>query len=222
MWERLFNIFESKKEKHPKFIIKGVPYFSQWESPNLVHQIIKGEISAKDDSFWKNSGATNEDEYERWARNMCGMACLKMILSHKFNKNFPIIELGKKCANYGGYVERESAIDGLYYKPFVKFIKDEFGLEGKVIAPLDQDGIRKELDYGNYVIASVSHEIRNPESKPIKKGGHLVLVLGFDMEKKIFLIHNPSGDTDGNQKYSEISFSDFSKFFAGRGITING
>lgn len=203
-------------------LIRNVPYYSQWESPKLVRRILEDKISAKNDPSWKSSGARNPTEYELWSKNGCGMACLKMVLAYKTGKKLQIVKLGKKCASYGGYKIRWEKIDGLYYYPFLKFINKEFGLSGKVLAPMSTKDIVKKIKNNNFVIASVHHSIRNPSSNPSKKGGHLILVLGFDSERRIFYFHNPSGHLKSTQEYAEISYVDFGKFFANRGIVIEG
>ena len=208
------------KKPLPYFIISDVPYYSQWESSELVGKIIKSEISAQDDPLWKKSGAKTPQEYEYWAKNLCGMACLKMILKREFAKNIPIIKLGKKCAKYGGYIENEDTIDGLYYAHFKKFIADEFGLKGKIFTPLSINNIIEEISSGHYVIASVNQKIRNPKSRPTSKGGHLILMLGFDLDHEYLFFHDPSGDQKNNQSYAKISFERFGNFFAERGVSI--
>ena len=217
---KFLNIAERKENLPPRSIIDGVPYYSQWESPPLVRKIIRDEILAQDDPLWRKSGAKSREEYELWAGNMCGMACLKMIVEHKFGKRISIITLGKRCMEFGGYIERGKTINGLYYRPFIRFIEQEFELQGKVIGNLSLNRIMKELSQKNYVVASVSHKIRYPDVEPVTNGGHLILMLGYDLDKEILLFHNPSGDTTENQEYAKISFSRFSKFFAGRGIII--
>lgn len=200
--------------------MENVPYYSQWESPKLVGKIVSGEISPKKDPKWKKSGASSIDEYELWSRNACGMACLKMILAHNLKVVIPIVELGKKCESYGGYIKRGNKLDGLIHKPFIKFINKEFGLRSRSLARISIQDIIRALKRDNYVIASVSREIRNPSVTPKRKGGHLVLLLGFDRNKKVIYLHNPSGLPKKSQKYAEISYEDFNKFFAGRGIVI--
>lgn len=59
----------------------GVPYFSQWESPELVPHILRGSMRAAQDPQWAASGASTPLEYEYWAAKVCGLACLKMILA---------------------------------------------------------------------------------------------------------------------------------------------
>lgn len=149
------------------------------------------------------------------------MACLKMILKSKFGKTPSLITLGKKCLEYGGYVPTPSELKGLYYEPFIRFIHQEFRLNGKTIKHLSLNGILKALEKQQFVITSVSPQIRNPKSMPSKRGGHLVLLLGYDHLKKLLFFHNPSGNTHKTQQYAEITYTDFARFFAGRGIVIS-
>jgi hypothetical protein len=220
-----------------KIIQSSIPYFSQWESPELIDRILNHTISAADDPLWKNSGALTSEEYRLWSWNICGMACLKMILGDKFNKTFKTIILGKKCLDYGGYrynsvitkthrkISTDNIVpweflDGLFYKPFLKFIKKEFDLEGKIIKPLIIADIIRALSDHKYVIASVNPGIRDPKNTPKIKGGHLVLITGYDIKQKLIYIHNPSGFYQQSQEHFPVSYSDFEKYSAHRGVII--
>lgn len=214
---RKFLLGNFKPQKN-FFIHRNIPYFSQWESRNLIKHIIDKKISAKDDPLWINSGAKSKEEYELWSWNGCGMACLKMILAYEINKTIPLIELGQRCKEYGGY--KGENLEGLFYKPFVKFLKEEFKINSRIISPMTIIDIVRELEENHFVIASVSYEIRNPTNKPSFRGGHLVLVVGFDMNEKALFIHNPSGTDKKTQEFHKVSFSDFNKLFAYRGISI--
>lgn len=208
-------------EKVSRFRHENVPYFSQWESRDLAEQIIRKKISAQKDPLWKNSGAKNPEEYELWSWNVCGMACLKMILSHAKGEVVPLIKLAKKCEKYGGYVKTGNKIDGMYYQPFLKFIEKEFELMGRIVFPMTKKVISDELGKKNYVIASVSPLIRAPKEKLRgKRGGHLILIVGYDNVSKEFFLHNPSGDKKENQENASISFSNFEKFSSHRGIIV--
>src|SRR5581483_419670 len=66
-----FLVIRTQKKS---FVHKNVPYYSQWESKQLVGKILSHEISAKEDMKWKNSGAETKEEYELWSFNVCGMA----------------------------------------------------------------------------------------------------------------------------------------------------
>ncbi len=173
----------------------------------------------------KNGGKTKK-EAELWSKNGCGMACLKMVLSYqgkgrsvKGEEKCTISELGRMCISYGGYTPNKETLDGLFYSPFLRFIKQEFGLDGKIISTMILQDILKELSDKNFVIASVTPEIRNQDKKPLKKGGHLILITGYDLERQVLYFHNPS-DPKKDKNYRQISFSIFNKFFANRGIII--
>lgn len=204
-----------------RYVFARVPYFSQWESRELNRQILTHEIRAGDDPKWRNSGATTKAEYASWSWSGCGMACLKMILACETGKTIPLVTLGKKCSEYGGYVMPLEKTNGLVYKPFAQFVEREFGLQTIVMPVMLCQDIIEALAHESYVIASVNAAIRDVNSKPKAKGGHLVLVVGYDRNKQIFYLHNPSGTSPKTQEYAEVSFRDFKKFFSGRGIIVN-
>ena len=54
----------------------GVPYFSQWESPEFVGRFLDGSLRAAADPRWASSGALTPGEYEFWSHKVCGLACL--------------------------------------------------------------------------------------------------------------------------------------------------
>ena len=59
-----------------------VPYFSQWETPEMTLSVLaEGSAALLRDPLWRQSGAETVEDYARWAVNVCGMACLKMILA---------------------------------------------------------------------------------------------------------------------------------------------
>lgn len=201
-------------------IINKIPYFSQWETPEMVEKILELN-TAEIDLNWRSSGAKSKSEYELWSWNVCGMACLKMIIASMTGKKYKTIELAKKCELYGGYKPDGKSIDGLFYEPFVRFIKAEFGIDAKIFRRfLTIRKIKAELEKGNYFMVSVSRHVRNPEMNPEGKGGHLVLMTGYDNGTQSLFLHNPSGIYKKSQENFEISEKDFKKFFAGRGILI--
>jgi hypothetical protein len=203
-----------------RFVNKNVPYYSQWESPSLAQKIVNNEIGAAEDPNWKKSGAKNKEEYAVWSWNGCGMACLKMVLAYQSQPPIPLAVLGKKSLKYGVYKLPLEDSDGMLYKPFIRFIRQEYGLESKIVASMTKQNIANAVANNCLVIASVNPQIRNPKSTPTHKGGHLVLVVGYDLDKKEFYLHNPSGFTKQAQKYAVISFNDFDKFFANQGIIV--
>jgi hypothetical protein len=175
------------------------------------------DVALRRDPLWRGSGAETPDEYAVWAANICGMACLKMILATR-GEIVPTIDLARRCTRYGGYVVNEGSIRGLIYAPFVTFVKAEFGLEAQVMTNVATSDIPAILARSRFFIASVSSSIRWPEREPPSKGGHLVLVTAASDDG--FRFHNPSGHTSATQANAVLSPADFDRFFANRGIAV--
>jgi hypothetical protein len=199
---------------------KSVPYFSQLESRELTSEVLaRGRSALAEDPQWAMSGAETLDEYVRWAGDLCGMACLKMILAARTQRVFPTLSLARMCTRYGGYkIDDAGRIKGLIYAPFVEFVRQEFAIEAEVVTHVGAHEIDSILQANEFFIASVHHSIRWPEREPPAKGGHLVLVLHASTNAIVF--HNPSGHTQSSQEYASLPCSAFGRYFAGRGIAI--
>ena len=215
------NALESTRRRQlkPRALHEHVPYFSQWESRELTEKIITKQTRAQDDPNWQQSGAKNPDEYASWSWNGCGMACLKMILADAQSKTIPLVELGKRCQSYGGYQTPVDDSPGLFYKPFATFVQQEFGLRAKAVPAMTITEIKSALGGGGYVMASVTPEIRFPAKSPAKRGGHLVLIIGYDDHNQVVYLHNPSGFA-GTQENVAVAYGLFTKFFDHKGIII--
>jgi hypothetical protein len=198
-----------------------VPYFAQWESRELVQDIISHQRRAEDDPLWPRSGATSPAEYALWSWNGCGMACLKMLLAGR-GSLVPLVELARGCERYGGYVRRGDEVDGLIYAPFLAYLEAELGLHGRILAPMHTDDIIRALAGGELVVASVHPAIRYAAeaTEAPGRGGHLVLVTGYDLESTTLTFHNPSGHTPASQENAELSVGVFERYFAQRGMAI--
>lgn len=77
---------------------EAVPFFSQWETPDMTLAVLAdgAEAALRRDPLWQGSGAATRDEYAVWAANVCGMACLKMILATR-GQIVPTIELARRA-----------------------------------------------------------------------------------------------------------------------------
>ncbi len=199
----------------------SIPFAPQFISTPLIEDFLSGNRDVRSDRLWRKSGASTKDEYELWTRNGCGMACLQMILLYKKKLNIPLVTLGKICEKYGGYKKNGNTYDGLFYAPFCHFIKQEFDLSGAVAPLLSLRRIQYELSNNNIVIASVDPNIRDINNPSKTRGGHLVVITGYDLTKKTVSLHNPSGLYNKSQIHHSISESDFNRFFAHRGIIIH-
>lgn len=199
----------------------GVPYFSQWETPGMTLPVLaEGSQALLSDPLWHQSGAGTIEEYARWAVNVCGMACLKMILAAR-GEIHPTIELARACTAYGGYIvnEIDASIKGLIYAPFVRFVAERFGLGAETVTGVETSAIPEHLAKRRFFIASVNSGIRWPEREPPSKGGHLVLVTAASDETIRF--HNPSGHDAASQADVTLPLAVFDRFFAGRGISVS-
>jgi len=196
----------------------NVPYFNQWEAPELAADIVAKRLSLKEVTQWRASGAESQDEFIEWARHVCGMCCLKMALAATRGEVIPILELTRRSLPYGTYVREGDNIRGLIYAPFVDFVRDELDIEAQVCVDIDVQDIASELERKCFFIASVHPSIRQPASLPPKRGGHLVLV--SQVEQGVITFHNPSGDVPASQSNVTLPLDTFSRFFAGRGIAL--
>ncbi|MDE1993750.1 MAG: C39 family peptidase [Rhizobiaceae bacterium] len=198
-----------------------VPYFSQWETPGMTLAVLaEGSSALTRDPLWRQSGAETIEEYARWAVNVCGMACLKMILAAR-GEIHPILELARGCTSYGGYVvnEADASIRGMIYAPFVTFVAERFGLAAETMTDVDTAAIPEILSRRQFFIASVNSGIRWPEREPPSKGGHLVLVTAASPDAIRF--HNPSGHDDASQVDATMPLAIFDRFFANRGVAVS-
>lgn len=198
-----------------------VPYFSQWETADMTLDVVaEGPAALLRDPLWQASGADDVGDYARWAVNLCGMACLKMLLAARTGKIHPIVPLARQCETYGGYVTGlDGSIKGLIYAPFVPFVKERFGLDARIVTGIAAGDIEAILGTAGFFIASVHHSIRWPDREPPSKGGHLVLVTAAGGGTIRF--HNPSGHDEAARQNVGLPVAEFGRFFAGRGIVVD-
>jgi hypothetical protein len=189
------------------------PYFSQWASAALVAEFLDGRPSATD-PLWAESGAADLAEYARWARHLCGMACLRMAMASR-GEAHSIHALRRGVEARGGYIDQGGDdIRGLIYAGAVQWL-NERGIAARIV--LDEP--MPELPPGALYLASVHPRIRTPELDPPHKGGHLVLVFGQDAEGRL-RFHNPSGHDEQTRCDVRMAPAEFARFHADRGILL--
>ena len=163
----------------------------------------------------------SESEFSKWIDSACGMFCLKMILKKKLNKEFSVIDLVDDSMKFGTYkILEDGKLSAMVYEPFAKFIKNKFGLGSKVCRFLSMRRIKYELSKDNFVIASVHWDIKDQLRNPPFKGGHLVVITGYSEKERCFFINNPTGIKNISQVNYKITYNNFKKFFARRGIIV--
>ncbi|WP_371483023.1 C39 family peptidase [Kitasatospora sp. NBC_00315] len=200
-------------------LIHQVPYYSQWESPGLVREIIGGQLSAADDPLWGQSGATTPEEYEYWSWRLCGVACLRMALDYWWGLAPPPITLAGECLDAGAYVRKGELLEGLIHAPFAAYVSGRWGLAARSRPELPAAEIPGHLAAGELVMLSVHPAVRMlGAAEPPRRGGHLVLAVGDAAGDLV--IHNPSGFAGESQEFARVPWPDLSRFYAGRGIVL--
>jgi hypothetical protein len=198
----------------------GVPYYSQWESPELVPQFLDGSLSAADDPHWAASGARTPAEYSFWSPRVCGLACLRMILDTRGLPVPPMMQLVERALAWKAYIPDGDQVAGLIYQPFADWVAHDYGITAAVVPDLRLERVCGSASPVAPVIASVHPWIRWPDRTPPQAGGHLVLVTGA--ADGVLRLHNPSGLPGASQRDARIRVADFARFFAGRGLIIAG
>jgi hypothetical protein len=200
----------------------NIPYRSQYASPELIGEMVAGRVAVAEDPRWRETGAADREEYVRWARSGCGMACLQMILEARGEQPVPpLAELGRRAIAYGAYEARPARGFGpLIYAGFVDFLAAELDLRARVAAPLELDELVAAVAADEVVLASVSNEIRALPAQPARRGGHLVLVFDVSPDGRRLCFHDPAGDGARNTSGVWLERAIFERFYAGRGVAV--
>ncbi|MFE3094129.1 C39 family peptidase [Streptomyces sp. NPDC059248] len=202
--------------------VHQVPYYAQWESAGLVPEFLSGARASADDPSWAASGAADPGEYAFWAPRACGIACLRMALGFWGRPVPPAMTLVATARDAGAYIVRDGdRVEGLVYAPFAAWAADAFRLDVRVRPRIDAAEAAAEVHAGRLVMLSVHPSIRSvpgPGADPPVRGGHLVLAVGAG--PRGLVLHNPSGLPGHSQRFHPVSWGDFDRFAAGRGIVL--
>jgi hypothetical protein len=199
---------------------RDFPYYSQWESPELVARFVDGSLASEQDPRWRGSGARTAAEYAYWARKVCGLACLKMILAARGAPVPPTMRLVERALAWRAYVRMPGTgrVQGLIYRPFADWVAAEYQIAAEVAPDLPAGELAAQVGGGTVAIASVHPWIRWPARIPPERGGHLVLVTGAAAGE--LTLNNPSGLPGHSQQGARVSTADFGRFYAGRGMIV--
>ncbi|HEY1998402.1 C39 family peptidase [Paraburkholderia sp.] len=196
----------------------GVPYYSQWGSPQWVRAIVEDDADPCADPTWQRTGFTEPDHYRFWAPRLCGLTCLESALDFWDIGHAPRACLLDEALRHEVYRMREDGgVDGLIYRPFAGWAQSAFGLQVEVLPEVGLEEIAGRIDADTLAIISVSPEIRRPDEPNAQRGGHLILLHGRDRDGIWF--HNPSGVAP-YQADVYLPFATVERFYAGRGMTL--
>ncbi|MDA2814756.1 hypothetical protein O4J56_29195 [Nocardiopsis sp. RSe5-2] len=167
---------------------------------------------------WASDGYRSSEEYLFWSRKVCGLACLQSLLHGWTDIRMPMGELLSQALDRGCYTVKPSGeVHGLIYRPFMAWVGSRFGFHCELVehTPLRESG--RKVRPGQVMIASVSPEIRDPDTRGPQRGGHLVLV--YAVEDGTVRFHNPSGYSHNSDSVS-LPLDVFERFHADRGILV--
>jgi hypothetical protein len=148
-----------------------VPYFAQWESAELAQRFVDGSLPLADDPRWAASGAGTAAEYGYWANKVCGLACLKMILSSRGLPVPPMMTLVGRALSRQAYIPQGDRVAGLIYGPFADWVAADYGITVEVAPDLPLAAVTAAASAQTPVIASVHAWIRWPDREPPARGG---------------------------------------------------
>ena len=128
-------------------------------------------------------------EYQRWIPEICGICCLKMIGDTiGVTNELSLYELTMMAVANGTFIMSEhGTIQGAFHYPLAE-LAERLGMRCRVMRPLDIDEITKALAQGMYAILSI--DTARVDSS--LRGGHLVLIYGYDEPTDSFLLHDCS------------------------------
>ena len=197
---------------------RTVPSITQYASPSLIAAMAYGGHPRAQDPRWAESGAPDPETYAAWCSRWCGMASFRMALLARDGVAPSLYELAMGGQEYGAYVDEPGRPRGLIYRPFAEYARDKHAMEAEVITELDPARLAAELDAGRLVIASVSSQIRLPDTEPTRIGGHLVLVTGH--ADGLVTFHDPAGHTP-EAGVATLAMPVFDRFAAHRGVALH-
>ncbi|QUH01884.1 hypothetical protein HUO13_14645 [Saccharopolyspora erythraea] len=167
---------------------------------------------------WASDGYRSSEEYLFWSRKVCGLACLQSLLHGWTDVRLTMGELLALALERDCYVvESSGKVGGLIYRPFMAWVSSQFGFHCVLVEHTPIHVSSREVRPGQVMIASVSPEIRDPDTHAPQRGGHLVLV--YAVEDGVVRFHNPSGYSH-NSDSASLPLHVFERFHANRGILI--
>lgn len=206
----------------PTAVGYDVPYVCQFATPESAELSLTKQLPPEEDRHWGDTGAASPRRYSQWAFTMCGMASVAMALRYFKNNHTKIVQLAEDALKDGVYVENTKEISSMRYKEFASWIR-KYALRAEIYTKLSARGIQYALTQGKLVIVSVNPNIRGFDTASlIQKGGHLVLITGYDRMVGTISLNNPSGFVSLNTQIKHhIPLKDFIRYYAGRGILVS-
>ncbi len=201
-----------------------VPYYAQIASPELAAAIFIEGLDPVHDPLWAESGAESPQEYAYWVERACGVACLKMGVEALGGPRRTLIEWARQGVERGGYLIRRAPDGSQHEVGWIHRALAEMAIETGLSAEARAASLREIGEFvrqGSLVIASVSYEAGDDNVPITKQGGHLMVVMGVELqdgEPLAFYVNNPSGRRANLQAGARLPLGRFGPAYSGRVI----
>ncbi len=202
----------------------SIPFYARIASPELAEAIFVDGLDPTLDPRWADSGAESAQEYAYWVDRACGVACLKMCVEALGGPRRSLVAWARKGVECGGYLvrydENGNAHEVGWIHSALANLAHEAGLRAEARAATLEE-ISAFLEKGFLVVASVSYEAGDDRLPITKKGGHLMVVHGVELDDSgplAFYVHNPSGRRANLQAGAHLTAERFAQAYSGRVI----
>jgi hypothetical protein len=163
-------------------------------------------------------GCDTKEQLRRWRPEICGVCCLKMIGDTKRRtEDTSLWQLTTACVQQGAFtVERNTgAIEGIFYRPLIK-VAQTFGLKGFIIRRLPLGLLRLFLLLQIAPLLSINLHKFDPQYA----AGHLVVVVGYDKQGKLYTVHDPSSVLAKPGRFAHVSSDTLKHISNNRGVVL--
>jgi hypothetical protein len=205
----------------------NVPYYAQVASPELAEDIFVRGLNPVLDPRWAESGAASPQEYAYWVERACGVACLKMCVEALGGPVYSLLDWANRGVERGAYLVRRDENGDVneigWIHAGLAALAREVGLTAEA-KPAELNEIADYLREGYLVIASVSYEAGDDRLPITKKGGHLMVVVGAEVDEDVplaFIVNNPSGRRSDLQAGARMAVERFGPAYSGRVILVH-
>lgn len=210
-----------------------VPYVCQYASPDLVRAFVYGERPLESDPGWQAYGAASAEEYAHWARRACGVVCVKMAVDALTRRpSGSVMDWVRAGLALDGYLvalhpdRRDQPIEKGWKHSALADLARTHGLDAELVSGLSISDLPELIRRDYLLIASVSSELGEADHPITRSSGHLVVVLGVELDERgaasAVIVHNPSGRTLAMQAHASIDAERFAQAFSGRGVLVSG
>lgn len=176
---------------------------------------------------WSELGFASRDEAEYWMWSSCGVLALKSAIDA--GRMLRGEELSPPIRQYirdGVELKAYTHEAGWFHAGLVA-LAEKYGAHARALRRQSIDDVRKLLDDGNLVIASIKASFKTDKTLRervkfwSKSGGHLALVTGYTNESPALVVHHASAHAERNYPDLHVGPRTFARAFTGSAIAVS-